>query len=280
MPDDAPLTFATLLTAAGYSPNSVALLRHSNDRRQGATFLYDLWQNDRPLYERYQSVQTPGKATLLSVPHWASFVGLAGGKTLFLGLYTAKLSGKIAPGTKHALDDGLEPESNNVYENTLLNNLQPYSGRLWIDWGRDYINWVKRGDAGSLRITIISETEHQEPFPGFTHFIRNLSDLDTLPNHWKSALRSTSGIYLLTCPRTREQYVGSARGEEGLLGRWLTYAGNKHGGNQALKSRDPADYQVSVLETVGTALGQEDLLKLEQLWKDKLRSRDMGLNMN
>src|SRR3546814_10511727 len=30
-----------------------------------------------------------------------------------------------------------------------------------------------------------------------------------LPSNWLAALRAARGIYLLTCPRTKEQYVGS-----------------------------------------------------------------------
>ena len=88
------------------------------------------------------------------------------------------------------------------------------------------------------------------------------------------------GVYLLTCPRTREQYVGSASGEGGLLARWLEYARSGHGGNVGLKSRDPADYQVSILEICGSAATIEKILGTEQLWKAKLQSREMGLNHN
>jgi len=87
-------------------------------------------------------------------------------------------------------------------------------------------------------------------------------------------------VYLLTCPRTKEQYVGIASGGEGLLGRWREYFATGHGGNAGLKSRDPSDYQVSILETVGSSVTINDLLILESRWKDKLQSRLMGLNRN
>lgn len=85
---------------------------------------------------------------------------------------------------------------------------------------------------------------------------------------------------MLACPRTREQYVGSACGQEGLWGRWQSYVATGHGGNIALRSRDPSDYQVSILEVAGSAATTEEILAMEQLWKTKLRSRDMGLNRN
>lgn len=49
-------------------------------------------------------------------------------------------------------------------------------------------------------------------------------------------------------------------------------------GNVALKSRDPNDYLVSILETVGSAATIPDLLHLEVTWKDKLMRRELGLN--
>jgi hypothetical protein len=85
---------------------------------------------------------------------------------------------------------------------------------------------------------------------------------------------------LLTCPETQEQYVGSAYGEEGFWHRWQEYVQTGHGGNVALKSRDPSDYQVSILEVAGTSRTPEEILAMETLWKEKLQSREMGLNRN
>jgi hypothetical protein len=66
----------------------------------------------------------------------------------------------------------------------------------------------------------------------------------------------------------------------GFIQRWRDYAVTGHGGNVALKSRDPSDYQVSILQTVGSAADERAILSLETLWKDKLQSREMGLNRN
>jgi len=120
----------------------------------------------------------------------------------------------------------------------------------------------------------------EDDFPGFLNFIKPLSLLDNLPKTWKVALQSSRGIYLLTCPKTKEQYVGSATGEQGFWGRWEDYIRTGDGGNVALKSRDPSDYQVSILEVAGTASTEADIIKKEGQWKSKLQSREMGLNRN
>ena len=80
--------------------------------------------------------------------------------------------------------------------------------------------------------------------------------------------------------RTREHYVGSAYGQDGFLGRWQAYVTNSHGGNIGLRSRDPSDYVVSVLEVAGSNATMQDIIDLETTWKEKLHSRDIGLNRN
>ncbi|WP_269083041.1 hypothetical protein [Methylobacterium sp. WSM2598] len=85
---------------------------------------------------------------------------------------------------------------------------------------------------------------------------------------------------MLTCPRTKEVYVGSATGAGGFLGRWEDYARTGRGGNVRLRARDPSDYQVSVLQVAGSDTTDEEILGMESLWKRKLQSQEMGLNAN
>ena len=79
--------------------------------------------------------------------------------------------------------------------------------------------------------------------------------------------------------KSRNPSPGSATGEAGFWGRWLDYS-NGNGGNVGLKSRDPSDYRVSILEVAGTSLTSEAILNLERLWKHKLQSVEMGLDRN
>lgn len=97
-------------------------------------------------------------------------------------------------------------------------------------------SWIKRADSQAKPIVEIVRVFQEEAFPGFGHFISSLSAIEALPFGWLSALRSARGVYLLTCPRTREQYVGSATGESDFLVRGLSYVQNSHGGNIGLKS--------------------------------------------
>jgi hypothetical protein len=46
----------------------------------------------------------------------------------------------------------------------------------------------------------------------------------------------------------------------------------------AFRSRKPSDYQVSILEVAGSAMGDADILAAERFWMQKLQSTAMGLN--
>jgi hypothetical protein len=153
-------------------------------------------------------------------------------------------------------------------------------GKLFIDWGDGARAWVQYANKQNKAVAELRASYKEDEFPGFTRFLKSLSEIQELPPTWIEPLRRTRGIYLLSCPKTKEQYVGSATGEDGFWGRWQSYVQNGHGGNLGLKSREPSDYHVSILETAGSQLSTEDILSLEQLWKRKLQSKEMGLNRN
>jgi hypothetical protein len=198
---------------------------------------------------------------------------------MFVGLFKVEHTGSWPEGS---LDPVTENDVSGFdrYAQTLVEASVPYIGRVFIEWGNSAITWAQKAINQPKPIVEITRVFQEEAFPGYTAFIANLSAIETLPAGWLSALRAARGIYLLTCPRTKEQYVGSATGGDGFLGRWLGYARDGHGGNVGLKSRDPSDYQVNILEVSGSAATYEDIIATETLWKAKLQSREMGLNKN
>lgn len=275
------LNFAGILSLADIAPSSVRLLRHQEKRHPNAPSPYILWRDQRARFEAYQQTQGFGDAAKLRAPIWASFVGLPNRDTLFVGLYAAELVGPLPADRPHPMSGGIESAGScNLYQLTPLPLLSGYGGRLLIEWGDGYRAWIQRGDGTPKPVVELRRTFSEPAFPGFSALVLNLSKLETLPVSWAAALAATRGIYLLTCPKTREQYVGMASGAGGFLARWHEYWATGHGGNVALKSRDRSDYRVSILETVGSGAGEADLLALEARWKDKLQSREMGLNRN
>lgn len=279
-----PLTFNMLLQDEGVDPQSVRLLRHQHQVTLGRT-PYSLWRDDRSEFERYQSAQQTARRSYYASKFWASFVVPPDGSTLFAGMY--EISGHdpvpvdwvdpIMRKTATQMEIELD-----LYRFRRVEDFDRFSGRLKIDWGKGTRSWAQKADSGTGDKPIVELTQvFQEPdFPGFSRFIGNLGSLSSLPASWIATLSASRGIYLLTCPRTREQYVGSASGLNGFWGRWEAYIATGHGGNVALKSRDPSDYQVSILEVMGSAAMVDEIKVAEELWKTKLQSRDMGLNRN
>ncbi|MHA6298553.1 GIY-YIG nuclease family protein [Devosia sp. CAU 1758] len=275
------LEFANLLDLAGIDRSSVRLLRHQDNRHTGFHSPYTLWRDNRDRFEAYQSTQAFADEAHLRAPYWASFVGVPGRETLFVGMYSSELIGPLPADDVHPVTGGImQANSCNLYSTQILPALQEYAGRLLIQWGDGYRAWIQRGDRKSKPIVELRRDLGEPPFPGFQALIMQLSEVGTIPSTWAAALASTRGIYLLTCPRTREQYIGMASGAEGFLGRWREYFASGHGGNVGLKSREPSDYQVSILETVGSGATIADLIAAEIRWKHKLQSREMGLNRN
>ena len=174
---------------------------------------------------------------------------------MFGGLYRVKYLGLLERDEqKPHIVGGIEKAGTcDVYELTLGDGLRDLIGRLFIDWGDGALAWIQYADRQNKPVTEIRTSFREDSFPGFLNVIKPLSKLSKLPKDWITALKSSRGVYLLTCPKTHEQYVGSAAGDKGFWGRWQEYVQTGHGGNVALKSREPSDYQVSILEVAGTS---------------------------
>jgi hypothetical protein len=277
-----PIMFNTILIEAGFSLADVRLLRHKDKRATKGRTPYELWRDNREMFDLYQSTQAIDNRGRLNAGKWASFVVTPSDETMFVGVYGVKHRGLLERDTPSPHMDGVVDKAGScdVYDLTLESDLSDLIGKLFIDWGGGERAWIQRAQRQNKRVTKLL-TEFKEPdFPGFLNFIESLSKLEKLPAGWITALRSSKGIYLLTCPRTKEQYVGSASGEDGFWGRWQDYVQSGHGGDVALKSRNAIDYQVSILEVAGTASTPEDIIRMENRWKSKLQSREMGLNRN
>lgn len=276
-----PIMLNAILLDAGFHPADVRLLRHKDSKAAKGRGPYELWRDERAVFEQYQSSQKTGDRSRLKAPYWASFVGTPSGETLFVGIYSVQYQCLLLEDRPRELRDGVNKAgSHDLYTLTLEAALGDLIGRLFIDWGPGTRAWIQRADRQNKSIAELRPEFREPEFPGFLNFVAPLSKLDALPRSWIAVLQSSTGIYLLTCPKTREQYVGAATGERGFWHRWQDYVNTGHGGDVALKSRNPADYQVSILEVAGTSSTLDDIMKMESRWKTKLQSREMGLNRN
>jgi hypothetical protein len=275
-----PIMFNTILQEAGIPVTEVILLRHQDQRAARGRTPYELWRDDTPAFDRYQSHQdTDGRPKFQRARYWASFVGTPNAETLFVGLYNASYSGLLEQDTPVPHRDSIDKAGTvDVYNLNHNDRLADLVGKLYVDWGAGTRAWVQRAERQNKTVTELRTTFKEPPFPGFLNFLQALSTVDKLPKDWITTLRNARGVYLLTCPTTKEQYVGSATGHDGFWQRWQDYATTGHGGNIALKSRSPSDYQISILEVAGTSATNDDIISMEERWKKKLQSKAMGLN--
>lgn len=276
-----PIMFNTILRDADLILADVRLIRHKDKRAARGRTPYELWRDNRPQFELYQSRQDLRKRKILTAPYWAVFVVNLNDETMFAGVYSATYIGLLEQDEPKPHMDGIDRAGScDVYYLALHDALSDFIGKLFIDWGPGTLAWVQYADRNDKPVTELRVAFQEPRFPGFLNFIQPLSKLDKMPKSWVTALASSCGVYLLTCPKTKEQYVGSATGDEGFWGRWQNYVETGHGGNRGLKSRDASDYQVSILEVAGTSATIEDIRVMEGRWQSKLQSREMGLNRN
>jgi len=273
------LTFNDLLRSANIDPAEVKLLRHETSVA-GRT-PYSVWRNDSKAFELYQQAQGIGRRSDLRLPIWASFVVTPAKETLFVGLYKASLFEGVAnPYVDPLTGEDRDQSNTDFYQTIALDSLSDLIGRLIISWNAGTRQWIQHA-AGRERPVVQINASFEEPaFPGYADLILSLDQIQAIPSRWRDALQATKGVYLLTCPKTREIYVGSATGSDGFLGRWTQYARDGHGGNVRLKSREPSNYQVGILQVAGSDDDDDAVLEMEALWKRKLQTRAMGLNSN
>ena len=161
--------------------------------------------------------------------------------------------------------------------------------RVVIDWGG-----ARRWDQ-ELRPKEVIEVlpaGYVREFPGYLDFVLSYDELlQILDNpdanrEWHRMLRAMAGVYLIVDTVTGKQYVGSAYGTRGILGRWEAYANSGHGGNAylaALLAEDPnyaRNFQFTILHTLPATLTMREVVRYEVRYKQKLGTRAFGLNAN
>jgi hypothetical protein len=94
-----PLHFRTLLKEANLDPKGVRLLRHQASMANRRS-PYTAWRDDRSAFETYQSIQRAGRRAYFDGQYWAAFVAAPAAKTLFIGIYKARLAGPVLDGSQ------------------------------------------------------------------------------------------------------------------------------------------------------------------------------------
>lgn len=261
----------------------VKLVRHRDTRVD----VHDLFR--RGWLESYQAYQS--RPIFHKVDTVISFVGLDGGRARLVGVYRVGAhrpasDGVIPPGCT----DPVWSQGRFFYELTRIRGFEALENRVIIDWGRAAISWHQKATNKPVA-EVLPVGRLLEPFKDYLDFTLTFAELQYLEKHrrvnaeWVSRLRAVAGIYLILDSVTGHQYVGSASGEQGVWGRWASYAKTGHGGNKLLKELVkrpgyPDALTFSLLQVLPRTMPKTELFALEKRFKAKLGSRATGLNAN
>jgi len=221
-----------------------------------------------------------------------SFLGFGKSKAKLNGIYritgSTELEQKNWP--KEFLYQDMPCGVKHQYFFEKLKQFEDFENRLVIDWGtatRQWGQWLK-----DKPILEILPEGYIGNFSGYLDFILTFSqlkemiDYSTSNNVWHQKLSGVGGIYLMLDTKTGKQYIGSASGPEGILGRWRDYAASGHGGNKQLKKLVQGNesyvhnFRYTILQTLPKTITKKEIISFESLYKNKLGSKVFGLNEN
>jgi hypothetical protein len=277
------LTTYDILKKYGIAPTEVRLVRHGNKEIP----ILETFRTNRKRFEAYQGFQSPKKFG--DSKHIAVFAPLDGRAALFLGLWdvvACKINGQLTDADLARIDEYGFPQDwksdavcYDLKHNEAMSDL---SERLVIDWGLGALAWVQRSDKPVLEIR---RPNSIGDFASYSEVKLSYYDLKTLMNDassnltWRNALSSVNGVYLIRDKSSGKLYVGSAYGEQGIYARWKIYATSGHGGDVMLRDLDHSQFEFSVLEIAPPTLSAQEVIDIENKWKDRLGTRRFG-NLN
>lgn len=290
----AVLDFASLLPSIDIDPAETLVVRHVPVEKSLKRVLPWLVVERPDLWRAYQQIQWESLEKAMTRARFvASFIGQDAGTATFAGLYeigtwsTLDAAGYGAfPGNEELVALGMGGRSPDMpdclaFDLDPLGHFEEWTGRLTIQWPRPYQKWWRWGASGQFPVlTIEAESRFVRSMPNWQEIILTHAELQSLPSSWKSALSQWRGIYFVYDTNRQAGYVGSAYGSENILGRWQDYARSGHGGNKELKSSAAKDLRFSILQRTSPDLDAEAIVALEASWKQRLHTRDFGLNRN
>ena len=276
------IIFNTILRQAGLAlTNRPPDPGHKDKRATRGRNPYELWRDNRPQFEMYQTSQSNANRKKFKAPCWAVFIVNPNDEKHVGGLYNAK-SGSTETRQAHAAYKvAWKRQEPAMYMISLWT--MPYVTLLG-DFSLIGVPQPLRGS--NMRIGTISPLRNcgmlfqEEDFPGFLNFIQPLSNLDNLPKSWTTVLESSLESICSFAERRRNNmldprpatkgsgFAGRITFKRGTAAMWVLRAGN-----QAIISSE-------FLEVAGSSASTDDIRAMEGRWQRKLQSKDMGLNRN
>lgn len=261
----------------------VKLVRHQ-DKRYDVTEIYRTGH-----LNTYQSYQAK---SIFECDYIVAFIGLKGSLARFVGVYQV-----LGKRTAHEVPVPAEfpypnfAEGDDIYyEMHVVSGFEDLKDRIVIEWGKGAQAWHQW--LSEKEVVEVLPKGYVTHFPGYLDFVLTFQELEKIIKNpssnreWHRMLSGVAGIYLIVDSQSGMQYVGSAYGQEGILGRWKDYVKNQHGDNKKLQEilsidRNAANnFRFTVLHTLPMTLTQSEVIEYEILYKKKLGSRAFGLNSN
>lgn len=290
----AVLDFRTLLELAKIEPAKTLVVRHIPVERSLKRVLPWLVVERPDLFLAYQQIQWQKlEKAMTRATHLASFVGQDRTSATFAGVWkigswqVLDYDGyRTFPGNGRLESLGMSGRAPDMPD-CLAFDLEPmehyaeWIGRLTINWPMPYQQWYRWAANGHFPIESIDpESRFVRGMPDWTDLVLTSSELAALPSSWGAIWGQWRGVYYIHDTARNAGYVGSAYGQDNLLGRWRAYAHSGHGGNKELRNSVPTDLRFSILQRTSPDLDANDVIALEASWKVRLHTREAGLNCN
>jgi len=285
-----------LLVSTGIDPQQVLVLRHRPAEPE-FNRVFPWLAAERPeIFNAYQ--QTQGEKVekaMQAAKYVASFIGHEPAKALFVGLYAIENStvltheqywnhpAKIEIRALGHVGFTEEERSSILWFDLVLKDFYAsWKGKLIVGWPPPERSWWRRAHKNEIPVlAVLEDSALDSAMPAWEQINLTWEQLSVLPTRWKGALSQWRGIYYIFDISDAKGYVGSAYGQDNLLGRWLNYAAGGHGGNRLLRHREPRNFRFTVLQRVSPDMAPEDIIRLEGTWKERLHTRSpYGLNDN
>lgn len=280
------MNLTELLRMRGFDLNNKTKLVRHQDKKFDVQKLYKTGYLDF-----YQGTQ--GKDVFGNCNFILSFIGDENKKATFIGAYKKVSSQIYHPGLVPIGYPINSEDSKFYYEFEKIPLLEDLIDRLVIDWGKSTRMWCQwLSEEKEKQVIEILPKGYIKEFPGYDELNISYEELRSIIKNpdanriWHTMLSSVAGVYMIVDMLTGFQYVGSAYGENGILGRWQTYVDTFHGGNQILinilhdNPKRYQDFQFSILQTLPRSMNRDQVIRKEQVYKLKLGSRAFGLNIN
>ena len=229
------LHFSDILEKAGLDPAKVKLIRHSLGDKDFSKCYY----SEPQMVWEYTRIQKPGFSK--GYDYWCVFVSGEGTTARLFACYKVNGAVSATPDLEPAgfpLKGRFEGKYD-YFDLEPVDNLKEYEHRLVIEWGRAALSWHQKGTTEKDVLAIDSPVK--KPFIGYDKVVLTYAELKEVVENrdvyelWQAALSAVNAVYLIVDTKSGQQYVGSAYGKDGLLGRWRIYVDSLHGHNKLMK---------------------------------------------